>query len=282
VVLTEPASFLVNNADVPALREVITKLIRIGYAETAVRDRLGLPDLTDLYWRSLPIYRAERLSARDPLDLAIELFLLQGVLLLHEFDKLFSAADQAVLIRVGLISIDKEGAARARASLFPIDDRLLFSDHAWPELPHPGLATVPHNHVMYIGADSRELARCTFRWPVQSTLDLCTGSGIHALLASVHSERVVAVDINERAALCARFNARISGITNLEVRIGDLLEPVRGERFDLITANPPFVPSPVNTLGFRDGGRSGEDIQKRIVAGLPDHLAPGGRCADDN
>jgi hypothetical protein len=35
-------------------------------------------------------------------------------------------------------------------------------------------------------------------------------------------------------------------------------------------------------LGFRDGGRSGEDIQKRIVAGLPDHLAPGGRCADDN
>lgn len=281
MVLTEPASFLVNNADVPLLREAIAKLVQIGYAETAIRDRLGLPDLIDLHWRSLPIYRAERLSARDPLDLAIELFLLQGVLSLHEFDKLFVEADQAVLIRVGLISIDKEGSARARASLFPVDDRLIFADHAWPELPHPGLTTVPHDHIMYIGADSRELARCTFRRPIGSALDLCTGSGIHALLASAHSERVTAVDINERAARCTRFNAQISGVTNLEVRIGDLLEPVKlelfkKERFDLITANPPFVPSPVNTLGFRDGGRSGEDIQKRIVAGLPDHLAPGG------
>jgi hypothetical protein len=38
------------------------------------------------------------------------------------------------------------------------------------------------------------------------------------------------------------------------------------------------VPSPLDSLRFRDGGRSGEDIQKRIVAGLPRHLAPGGRA----
>jgi hypothetical protein len=276
VVLTEPASFLVNNADVPALREVIAKLAQTGYAETAMRERLGLLDLVDLHWRSVPIYRAERLSARETLDLAIELFLLQGILPRHEFDRLFGETDQAVLIRAGLIALDNDGSARARASLFPVGDRLIFADHAWPELPHPGFATVPHDHVMYIGADSRELARCTFRRPFRSALDLCTGSGIHALLASAHSEHAVAVDINERAALCTRFNAQLSGVTNLEVRVGDLLEPVRGQRFDLITANPPFVPSPVNALGFRDGGRSGENIQKRIVASLPDHLAPGG------
>ncbi len=57
---------------------------------------------------------------------------------------------------------------------------------------------------------------------------------------------------------------------------GDLFDPVRGQTFDRITANPPFVPSPMNTLRFRDGGPSGEDIQKRIVAGLPHHLAPAG------
>jgi methylase of polypeptide subunit release factors len=276
VVLTEPASFLVNNADVPALSQVISNIASVRYTETAVRERLGLPDLVDLHWRSLPIYRAERLSARDPLDLVIELFLLQGVLPQHEFDQLFVEAEQAVLVRAGLIAVDKEGSARARASLFPVGDHLIFSDHAWPELPHPGLTTVPNNHVMYIGTDSRELARCTFRRPVHSALDLCTGSGIHALLASAHSQQVIAVDINERATLCTRFNAQISGATNLEVRVGDLLEPVKRGRFDLITANPPFVPSPVNTLGFRDGGRSGEAIQKRIVSGLPDHLAHGG------
>lgn len=276
MVLTEPASFLVNDANVPALREVISKIASIGYTETAVRERLGLPDLVDLHWRSLPIYRAERLPARDPLDLAIELFLLQGILTKNEFDRLFIAPEQNVLVRTGLLVIDETGNARARASLFPVGDRLIFSDHAWPELPHPGLTAVPQDHVMYIGADSRELARCTFRRDVRSALDLCTGSGIHALLAAAHSERVVAVDINERAARCTRFNAQISGATNLDIKVGDLLEPVKGERFDLITVNPPFVPSPVNTLGFRDGGRSGEDIQKRIVAGLPDHLAPGG------
>jgi methylase of polypeptide subunit release factors len=128
---------------------------------------------------------------------------------------------------------------------------------------------------MAVGLDSRQLARCTIRRPVRTALDLCTGSGIHALLASQHAEQVLAVDINPRAVLCTRFNAQALGIANLEVLESDLFEAVRGE-FDLITANPPFVPSPLDTLRFRDGGRSGEDIQKRIVAGLPSHLAQGG------
>jgi hypothetical protein len=84
------------------------------------------------------------------------------------------------------------------------------------------------------------------------------------------------VDINPRAASCTNFNIQASGATNVEVVVGDLYEPVRGERFDLIMANPPFVPSPVNSLRFRDGGQTGEDVQRRIVAGLPFHLAPGG------
>ncbi|HWF03665.1 MAG TPA: methyltransferase [Candidatus Angelobacter sp.] len=254
----------------------MAKISLIGFTETTVRERLGLHDLSDLHWRNVPIYRAERLLKRDPLDLAIELFLLQGTLSKDELDRLFVASEQEVLLRAEVLAVDEKGNGRARASLFPVGERLIFSDHAWPELPHPGYTTVPYDHVMYIGADSRELARCTFRKPFRSALDLCTGSGIHAVLASAHSERVIAVDINERAARCTRFNAQLFGATNLEARVGDLLEPVKDEQFDLITANPPFVPSPVHSLAFRDGGRSGEDVQKRIVAGLPHHLAPGG------
>jgi hypothetical protein len=216
------------------------------------------------------------LSSRDPLALAIDLFLLQGTLPAEEIGQLFDASERDVLIRAGLLAIDETGFARARASLFPVGDRLIFSDHAWPGLPHPGYAIVPPDQVMRIGVDSRHLARCTLRRPFRSALDLCTGSGIHALLASAHARHVLAVDINPRAALCTRFNAQISGATNLEVAVGDLFEAIRGQRFDLITANPPFVPSPVDALLFRDGGRSGEDIQKRVVAGLPRHLAPGG------
>ena len=289
--MTERTPYSLSQADVPILRESLRKMAAAGYSESRVRGRLGLEDLADLQWRHVPIYRSEHLANRDTLALAIDLFLLQGSLSAAEIARLFTAAELAVLMRAGLVAIvqnqtnhaetdggneDGTTVARARASLFPVGDRLIFSDHAWPELPHPGYATVPCDHVMAIGPDSRKLARCTVRRPFRFALDLCTGSGIQALLASAHSGHVLAVDINPRAAQCARFNALAAGVTNLEVSAGDLFEAVKGERFDLITANPPFVPSPVDAVQFRDGGRSGEDIQRRIVAGLPQHLAPDG------
>ncbi len=271
-----PATFCVAPADVPALRDAVSKLARLPYSESFVQQRLGLDDLGDVNWRCLSIFRSERLANRDPLALAIDLFLLQGTIPENELDPLFSAPDRDLLIRAGLLAIDESGLIGARASLFPVGDRLIFSDHAWPKLPHPGHAAVPYNQVMNVGLDSRYLARCTVRRPYRSALDLCTGSGIHALLAAAHTQQVLAVDISPRAARCAAFNARASGASNLEVIVGDLFEPLHGQSFDLITANPPFVPSPLDTLCFRDGGPSGEDIQKRIVAGLQHHLAPGG------
>jgi len=274
--MSERAGFFVDDADVPGLRAAISKLAALGYSETGISNCLGLQDLEGLQWRLVSIYRSERLAGRERLALAIDLLLLQGALPPDELGRLFDTSEADVLIRAGVLAIDRSGVARSRASLFPFGDNLIFSDHAWPHLPHPGYVTVPSDQVMWIGLDSRHLAYCTSRRPIRNALDLCTGSGIHALLAAVHTERVLAIDINPRAACCTRFNAAVSGAANLEVAVADLYEGARGERFDLITANPPFVPSPLNSLGFRDGGRSGEDILKRIVAGLPQHLAPGG------
>lgn len=273
--MIESATFLVDDSDVPSLRNIVSHLVSIGYCETCIRERLGLSDLTELLWRALPIYREEQLAIRDALNSAIDLFLLQGSISTEELDQLFNKPDQEVLIRAGLLIID-QGKCFARASLFPVGDHLIFSDHAWPKLPHPGLVNVPYDQLMSVGTDSRWLARATVRHPIGSTLDLCTGSGIHALLASSHSQRVVAVDINPRAARCTHFNAQASGATNIEIAVGDLFEPVHGKCFDLITANPPFVPSPVNSIGYRDGGHLGEDVLRRIVAGLPHHLSSGG------
>ena len=272
----QPATFQLDDTDVPALRNAISHIVRAGYSETRVRERLGLSDIADIKWRAIPIYRKEQLTVRDALDSAIDLFLLQGAISKDELNQLFDMVDQDFLVRVGLLLFDERGYVRSRASLFPVGGFLIFSDHTWPKLPHPGFRIIPYDQVMFVGADSRWLSRATVRRAVASTLDLCTGSGIHALLAAAHSQRVLAVDINPRAADCTRFNAQASGATNVEIAVGDLFDPVRGERFDLITANPPFVPSPVNSLGFRDGGSSGEDVQRRIVEGLPLHLAPGG------
>jgi carbamoyltransferase len=110
-------------------------------------------------------------------------------------------------------------------------------------------------------------------------LDLCTGSGIQALLQSGNADTVVAVDINPRAVAVARMNAALNELANIEVREGDLYAPVRGERFDLIVANPPFVTSPYDTApSFHAGGPTGDRVLRRILRGLADHLAAGGRA----
>ena len=274
--MTDSFTFMINDDDVPAIRKAVKHIADVGYCEARVLERLELSDISGLIWRALPIYREEQLSVRDELASAIDLFLLQGAIPPTEFDRLFNKTDQDALIHTGVLFIDDKGFARACVSLFPVGNLLVFSDHAWPKLPHPGCAEVPYDQVMSVGADSRWLERITPRRRVSTALDLCTGSGIHALLAARHSQRVVAVDISPRAARCTRFNVQVSGAANVEIAVGDIFEPVRSERFDLITANPPFVPSPLNSLGFRDGGRSGEDVQQRIIAGLPHHLAQGG------
>jgi methylase of polypeptide subunit release factors len=253
----------------------LSRLAAIGYFEAGVRQRLGLDDLNDFQMKALAIYRAERLQPRDALAAAIDLLLLEGELPAAELDWLFAPADQVALARAGLL-VRSGGSVRAAASLYPVGRSLVFSDHAWPQLVNGGRAAVPHDQVMYVGTDSRWLARATVRRPVPAALDLCCGSGVHALLAAAHAERATAVDINPRAVRCTAANARLAGLANLEALQGDLYGPVGERRFGLITANPPFVPAPAQEVGYRDGGPSGEAVLARIVAGLPGHLAADG------
>jgi len=270
-----PSDYLLCN--IPALRTFLVYVTGLGYSENTVRKRLGLKDITELQIRAIPIYRKECLALRTPLDIAIDLFLLQGTIQAEELIRLIDKENLDVLIQCRVLSIDGFGAAFANVSLYPVGDRLIFSDHAWPQLfLNDYLSHVPYDQVMYVGTDSRWLARATVRQPVKAALDLCTGSGIHALLAATHAKRTLAVDINLKAVQCTQFNAQVLGMNTVEAVVGDLYENVKDEKFDLITANPPFVPSPENTISYRDGGRSGEDVQRRIVEGLAEHLAPDG------
>jgi release factor glutamine methyltransferase len=108
-------------------------------------------------------------------------------------------------------------------------------------------------------------------------LDMGTGSGACAIVAARHARSVVAVDINPAAVRCAAINALLNEVQdNVEVRHGDLFAPVRGERFDLILFNPPFLRgAPHND---RDRAWRSSDVAERFAAGLDAHLKPGG-CA---
>ncbi len=132
---------------------------------------------------------------------------------------------------------------------------------------------------MGVSPASTSLAQLTIRDRVGSALDLGTGCGVQSLHLAGHSDRVVATDVNPRALAMARFNAALNGIA-LEVRDGSLWEPVAGERFDLVTTNPPFVISPATEqrLVYRDSGLPGDQVVEAVVRGAPQHLADGGWC----
>jgi release factor glutamine methyltransferase len=106
-------------------------------------------------------------------------------------------------------------------------------------------------------------------------LDMGTGSGVCAVFAAKHARRVVAVDINAAAARCAGINALMNRVEHkIEVRHGDLFAPVRGERFDLILFNPPFVRG--TPRDDRDRAWRSIDVAERFAADLAAHLKPGG------
>ncbi|MCL7425036.1 HemK2/MTQ2 family protein methyltransferase [Streptomyces sp. YS415] len=112
-------------------------------------------------------------------------------------------------------------------------------------------------------------------------LEVGTGSGALALKAARRGARVTAVDVSLRAVCTARLNAWRS---RLPVRFlhGDLFEPVRGQSYDLILANPPYLPTPAADAEPRgsarawDAGHDGRLILDRICREAPALLRPGG------
>jgi methylase of polypeptide subunit release factors len=135
---------------------------------------------------------------------------------------------------------------------------------------------VPFDHVPGIQAPSVTLAKLAVRTPCARALDLGTGCGIQALLAARHAAAVVATDVNPRALELAAFNAALNGIETIELRQGDGFEPLAGERFDLIVANPPYVISPDSSYAYRDSGLPADELCRSVVAGAAEHLTEGG------
>jgi release factor glutamine methyltransferase len=116
----------------------------------------------------------------------------------------------------------------------------------------------------------------------RSVLDLCTGSGLLAVTAALHgAAEVMAVDVSRRSLLSVRLNAALNGV-RVKPRRGDLFEAVGERRFDVITTNPPYVPSPAADLPNRgparawEGGPDGRVFIDRICAAAPAHLNRGG------
>jgi release factor glutamine methyltransferase len=124
-------------------------------------------------------------------------------------------------------------------------------------------------------------------------LDLCTGTGCVAVTFARQRPtwRMTASDISSEAVSLAWENARRHGVAfAMRVVEGDLFAPFAGERFELVTANPPYIPSgelaelSVDIRDFEprlalDGGADGLEIVRLIVRDAVRHLEPRGVLA---
>lgn len=213
-----------------------------------------------------------RRGPKDRLDLLIWLFLLNEPVQTTTLKCLFSDGDLNALAAMNLIRLDRDVAV-CDLAIFECAG-LFFATDARVKRPS-GV-----NDVMPLHPDSFDLVGSVSRKPVESTLDLCTGSGVHALVAARHSKHVVATDINPRALHFAEFNAWLNGITNIEFQQGDLFRAVEDSAFDLILSNPPYIPDTDSSPGDNRscGGQHGDVLWSRILQGLDKHLRPGGLC----
>jgi ribosomal protein L3 glutamine methyltransferase len=124
---------------------------------------------------------------------------------------------------------------------------------------------------------------------ISSVLDLCTGSGCLAILASrnfAHA-RIDAVDLSKDALDVAARNIADYGLEDrVTLYQGDLFGPLGDARYDLIITNPPYVDSQGMAelpqecrfepkLAF-DGGADGLDIVRRILRQAGRHLTAQG------
>lgn len=137
------------------------------------------------------------------------------------------------------------------------------------------------------------LERTRARNMLGAALDLCTGSGCIAIAFARQRPTwsVTASDISGDALAVATENAHRTGaIRNLRLVQGSLFAAVAGQRFDLITANPPYIASaelaelPLDVRDFEprlalDGGVDGLDLVREIATQAPAHLTTGGLLA---
>ena len=122
-----------------------------------------------------------------------------------------------------------------------------------------------------------------------SVLDLCTGSGCIALALAKEfpDAEVIGTDLSQDALAFAEKNAKLNAIRNAQFLHGPLFDPVKGKRFDLIVANPPYIKRDEIALlqreirdwepfGALNGGEDGMDFYREILPAARTYLNPQG------
>ena len=173
-----------------------------------------------------------------------------------------------LLLKSGMLVAENDSLAPA-VIVLPLDDLLTVCDRAPRNDPRPDV-------VVGMTPSARVLTQFTIPRKVGAALDLCCGSGIHALQMVSQCDSVAASDLNPRALQYARFNAQLNGVENIELAVGDTFAPFEGRCFDLIVSNPPFFLLPSGDFLFNSNPLELDGFAENLARQAPRFLNEGG------
>lgn len=261
----------------PALvRELADVLAAASFTADGIAAHLG-PDATDALYRGEPGAVLVATRAGGQLDGLIRTLLVRRPATGEELAELFGPRLALSLIDASFFTTTPSGhlevAFDVRPHVLCGRERLVLSDRdaSMTELV-PG-----RDHVLGVGAASLSLLSASPVTPVDRVLDLGTGSGVQALAQSTVAREVVATDVHPRALELAEATLLANRVDNVELRRGPWFEPVAGERFDRIVANPPFVVGlPEVGHVYRDSGLGLDGATQLVVEQAAGHLEANG------
>lgn len=135
------------------------------------------------------------------------------------------------------------------------------------------------SETVYIPAeDSFLLAENLAIRPEDSVLEIGTGTGIVAMYASRMTDKITVTDINFDAVELAEHNFKKNGIENIEILFGNLFEPLKNRKFDVILFNTPYLPTENgdvidDNLNYAfDGGLNGRKVIDKFLDEVKNHL----------
>ena len=262
-----------------ALTRLREDLFEAAYTVDGLADLLGpLASAALLRGQPLVATRVSEATPTQPEAALLRCFVLGLPVAAADLAAALPRTGVAGLLDQGLVTRTDAGL-RATCDLRPYGTE----EETWWVVSDPSeLVTggpLPTDHVLGLGGASTTLASWTPRPRVRRALDLGTGCGVQALHLAGHTVERTVTDLSARALAYARFTLGLNGV-EAQARQGSLLEPVAGERFDLIVSNPPFVITPrrrgVPVYEYRDGGAAGDALVAGLVGDLAAHLEPGG------
>ncbi len=176
-------------------------------------------------WSAFPLFYQKLFKIFNPQVFSLfKMFFLNSEVKRKEISSFFNEEEINSFINNNVLE-ESNGNYQFNIKFIPYKDMILSKGTSW----------FGNDSIMFAEHLAKDLRGMSF----DKTLDLCTGTGIQALVSLKYSKSVVASDVTTYSVQNAALNSKINNMTNTTFLTSSMFTNITG-KYDLITANPPY------------------------------------------